>query len=99
MSDAVEVADHPDESRYQATLDGAVAGVAAYRLTGDVVTFTHTEVDPDHGGQGIGGKLARFALDDARARGLRVHPRCTFMRSWIKGHPDYADLVDEGYRG
>jgi predicted GNAT family acetyltransferase len=97
MSDAVDVADHPEESRYQATLEGAVVGVAAYRLTGNVITFTHTEVDPAFAGQGVGGQLARFALDDARARGLRVHPRCSFMRSFIKGHPVYADLVDAGH--
>ena len=38
-------------------------------------------------------KLARYALDDARSRGLRVRPRCPFIKSWIRRHPDYQDLV------
>jgi uncharacterized protein len=37
--------------------------------------------------------LARFALDDARSRGLQVRPVCTFVRSWLERHPDYSDLV------
>lgn len=92
MSD-VEVADAPDRGRYQARLHGEVVGFAAYRLSDDVITFTHTEVDDEFEGQGIGGRLARGALDDARARSLRVRPQCPFIRSWIERHPDYADLV------
>ena len=33
------------------------------------------------------------ALDDIRARGLRLVPFCPFVRSYIRRHPDYADLV------
>ena len=44
-----------------------------------VITFTHTEVDDAYEGQGLGGTLARYALDDARARGLEVRPLCPFI--------------------
>ena len=96
MNADVQVLDHSEQSQYEARLDGELAGVAAYRLTDNVITFTHTEVEPQHEGQGIGGTLARFALDDARSRGLQVRPRCSFIRSWIERHPDYADLVVSG---
>ncbi|GJF06441.1 hypothetical protein PSD17_53880 [Pseudonocardia sp. D17] len=52
--------------------------------------FTHTEVDDRFGGRGLGGVLARGALDAARARGLRVRPDCPFIRSWIEKHPEYS---------
>ena len=58
-----------------------------------MITFTHTVVEDAYEGQGIGGELARSALDDARAGGgwrwatLPLHP------AWIDRHPDYADLV------
>ncbi len=58
-----------------------------------MITFTHTEVGDAFEGRGVGGQLARRALDDARARGLRVQPRCSFIRSWIDRHDDYQDLV------
>ncbi|GAA1880461.1 GNAT family N-acetyltransferase [Lapillicoccus jejuensis] len=89
----VTVQDDPAQSRYDALLGGGLAGFAAYRLQPDAVVFTHTEVDPAFEGQGIGGALARGALDDVRARGLAVVPLCPFIRAWIERHPDYADLV------
>jgi predicted GNAT family acetyltransferase len=79
--------------RYVATLDGDEAGYAAYRTSGDVVTFTHTEVDERFEGHGIGSRLARYALDDVRERNLRVRPLCPFIARFIGEHAEYADLV------
>lgn len=85
----------PEEQRYEATAAGERLGVAHYERHGDVVVLTHTAVEPAAEGQGVGSALARRALDDARAAGQRVVPRCEFMAAWIKRHPDYADLVAE----
>ena len=90
----VEITDNAARTRVEARLDGEVAGFAAYRDRPGVREFTHTEVDPAYEGRGVGGALARAALDEARARGLRVVPSCPFIRGWIAKHPDYADLVD-----
>ena len=66
---------------------------SSVRLAPGRITFVHTEVDDAYAGQGLGGKLARAALDDVRARGLAVRPDCPFIKGWIAKHPDYADLV------
>lgn len=90
----LELRDVPERSRYEARIAGQDAvGIAAYRLDGDTITFTHTEVPEELEGHGVGSALARFALDDARRRGLAVIPRCAFMASYIERHPAYADLV------
>jgi predicted GNAT family acetyltransferase len=87
------VRDNPEAGRYE-LLDGdRVFAVAAYERRGDTVVFTHTEVDPDAGQSGLGGTLVRAALDEVRARGGSVVPRCSFVRGWIDRHPDYSDLV------
>lgn len=89
-----EVSHNPEQSRYEAHVDGALAGVAVYQLTDKLVVFTHTEVDSAYEGQGIGSALARFALDDVRSGGTRkVLPLCPFIKQWIGHHADYADLV------
>jgi uncharacterized protein len=96
MSDqqTIEVVDHPEAHRYEARdRDGTVLGFSQYRLLGDVVVFTHTEVDEAQEGRGVGSRLVRGALDDVRAGGRRIRPLCPFVRGYVDRHPKYADLV------
>ena len=92
------VADRPERHRFEILADGEVAGFAAYRLRGEELTLTHTEIDGAYEGKGLGSVLARHSLDAARERGLSVRPACPFIRSWIARHPDYVDLVPEAAR-
>lgn len=85
---------NPELSRFEAHLDGQLAGFAEYQQTHELWVFTHTEVDRVFEGRGVGGALARGALDLVRADGTRsVLPICPFIKAWIDRHPDYADLV------
>jgi predicted GNAT family acetyltransferase len=95
----VQVSDNPEQSRYDASLEGSPVGFAEYRLDGETIVFTHTEVDDAAEGKGVGSTLAKAVLDDARRRDLRVVPRCRFIAAYIGRHDEYLDLVDEGNRG
>jgi len=88
-----QVHDAPERGRYELTLDGQLAGVAFYARGEGEITLRHTEVDDRFEGRGLGSRLARTVLDDARARGLRVVPLCPFMAGYIRTHPEYQDLV------
>ncbi|WP_091362537.1 GNAT family N-acetyltransferase [Geodermatophilus telluris] len=89
------VHDAPESERYEIRDGDRVLGLAAYQRHGEQVVFTHTEIDPDAEGSGLGGTLVRGALDDVRQRGGRVVARCSFVRGWIERHPEYGDLVDQ----
>lgn len=90
----VATSHNPTQSRYEARIDGELAGYAEYQLANGLVTFTHTEVFAKFEGKGVGSALARFGLDDVRAEGSRkVLPLCPFIKGWIGKHPDYVDLV------
>ncbi|MFZ0384274.1 MAG: GNAT family N-acetyltransferase [Solirubrobacteraceae bacterium] len=89
----VTIVDRPDRDQYEIELDGRRVGLLAYRVADGAITHSHTEIDPSVGGRGLGSALVRFALDDARARGLTVMPRCPFVAAFIERHPDYEDLV------
>jgi uncharacterized protein len=95
----VQVVNNPDRSRYDASLDGSEVGFAEYRLDGNTIVFTHTEVADEAEGKGVGSALAESVLDDARNRGLRVVPRCRFIAAFIGRHDEYLDLVDDENRG
>jgi predicted GNAT family acetyltransferase len=92
------VVDAPAASRFEILVDGAVAGFAEYRRTSSSVSFTHTVVDPAFEGRGLGSVLARGVLDASREAGLTVLPFCPFIRSYIRRHPAYLDLVPAGRR-
>src|SRR5688572_15347637 len=92
------IADNPDAHRFELKAGGAIAAQAQYELSGSSVKFTHTEVLPGHDGKGLGSKLARFALDDMRKRGLHVVPACGFIAGYIGKHPEYLDLLTEDTR-
>lgn len=98
MSDAAadheRVDNNTDLDRYELRVDGEVLGFAAYRRRRDgAVVFTHTEVDEAYEGHGLGGRLARAALDDVRAAGGFVVPQCPFIKGYIDRHPEFHDLV------
>jgi hypothetical protein len=94
----------PERNRYEISVDAEPAGFTEYAGPGSrqaapgEIAFLHTEIDPAFGGQGLGGKLISFALDDARKQGLAVIPYCPFVRSYLAKHPEYLDLVPEARR-
>jgi uncharacterized protein len=88
-----DVRDAPERRRYEASLDGTLAGFLAYRGSPDGLRLVHTQVDPAFEGHGIGSRLARFALERARESGERVVVECPFVRSWLRRHREYDDVV------
>lgn len=89
-----EVVDVPEHNYYAIRVNGAQVGLTAYQLDGRTITFTHTETAPELQGRGLAGQLVQGALDDVRSRGLGVVPQCSYVKSWIAEHPEYADLVE-----
>ena len=90
--------DNPSAHRFEALLDGKVAAYAEYNQLANGLLFTHTEVLPQHEGQGLGSQLAKYALDEVRARGVHAIPVCQFIAGYIREHREYVDLVSEESR-
>ena len=78
----VDVQHLPDRGRFEAVVEGATAYLT-YEREGGTVAMTHTVVPPSIGGRGIAGELTRTAVDWARAEGLAIDPRCSYVRAWL----------------
>jgi predicted GNAT family acetyltransferase len=91
-AERIEVAGAPDRDRYELSIDGEVVGYSTYRARPGLIAFVHTEVDERCD------RLIRFALEDARARGLEVLPFCPFVNAFIERHREFEALVPEIYR-
>ena len=93
--DTPEITDHPERHRYVLSVEGKPAGRIDYRLRGgDVIDLIHTEVDSAFEGRGLASKLAKFALDDARAKGRKVIATCEYIAAYIAKHAEYRDLLE-----
>ena len=80
------------KQRYELPVDGALA-ILEYDTRGqEVLVFTQTFVPPELRGQNIAAELTRFALDDARSRGKKVQPQCSYVDSFMRRNEEYADL-------
>lgn len=91
---APSVARNDEKSRYEIQIGDTVAGFAAFRQNPGRVAFTHTVIEPEFGGRGLGSILVRDALTDVSARGETIVPFCPFVQSWLKRHPDFEGSVD-----
>ena len=83
-----------EQQRYELLVSGQPRGFVAYSEQGERLVFTHTEVDPSLSGQGMGSRLAKGALEDARHRGKRVVAQCEFIADYVQRHAEWQDLVD-----
>lgn len=82
-------------SRYELDTEHGLA-IAVYSRLGDRLVFSHTEVPPESEGKGMGSQLVRFALDDARKRGFKIVPACSFVAAFVRRHPEYDDAGPQG---
>ena len=87
-----------DEARYEIYKDGTQIGITEYRIlparntAPPVALFHHTLIRPRDRNQGNGERLVAAALDDVRARGLKVRATCWYVDQFLVEHPAYADL-------
>ena len=93
MSADITVTRNDELGRFEATVDGELAGYAEFQSGEGHIVFTHTEVDDAVEGRGVGSALVRGALDAARDRNTAVRPDCPFVRAYIARHDEYLDLV------
>jgi uncharacterized protein len=86
------VTHNPAESRFELQ-SGPHLCIANYHLDAGVMHLAHTWVDPSLQGQGIAATLVETAIRHARDQGLRVHPACSYVKSYMHRHPETQDLL------
>jgi hypothetical protein len=81
--------------RFEAMIEGNLAR-ADYRLEGKVMRILRTEIPGPLEGRGIAAELVRAALDHARTHGMKVLPNCSYVRAYMRGHPETHSLLPAG---
>lgn len=83
---------NPEAHRFEAFVEGELCR-ANYRLMGDVLAMNHTEVPQSLQGRGIACALVRYAVEFARANGMRIAPHCSYVRGYFQRHPEAHDVL------
>jgi predicted GNAT family acetyltransferase len=86
------VRDNAERRRYEMDTEAGPA-FATYRVEGDTILVTHSEVPSALRGRGLGDKLVRGMLDLARTQGRKVVPICSFVAAYMRRHPEYGDIL------
>ena len=87
-----------DATYCKARVNHRVVSQAVVVATG-VAADGHREVLGFDVGDSEDGAFWTAFLRSLKARGLAVLPYCPYVKSWIKKHPEYTDLVPEDRRG
>lgn len=93
--DDIEI--HRDEGeskgRYWLSVDGSEAEMTYSRLGQTAIIIDHTAVPDALRGRSTGGAMVQRAVEDARAEGRRIFPRCAFAKAQFGRHPDWQDVL------
>lgn len=93
-----DVQNNAEAKRYELPVDGEIA-VVTYNLSPPNLMITETLVPERLEGKGIGSRLAKHVIADAKARDLLILPVCPFFSAYLKKHPEHAEAVHPTYRG
>ena len=90
----LEVSHNEAEHRFETWIDGYLSKLD-YIRDGKNFVITHVGVYPEIRGQGIAGKIVEVGLEYAKLNSLRVVPMCSYAASYIRRHPEYAELTKQ----
>lgn len=78
---------------YETQADGIRLVFCDYAVQGQVRVLLHVEADPLLRGTGASSRFMQALADHARAKGLRLVPRCSYAVVWFQRHPAQQDLL------
>ena len=96
--DSLELSHNPAAQHYEAKQGGQIVAFIEYRDAASARLLTHTEVNPDLEGQGVGSQLVKFALEEIKSSGASLVPMCPFVAAYVQRHREYAELVAPAHR-
>lgn len=68
------------------------SGLPREGVASDVRVATHTVVPSEIGGRGIAGLLVDRLVADARDKGFKIVPQCSYVARKFEKNPEWADL-------
>jgi predicted GNAT family acetyltransferase len=91
----IELEETAAQGRYFIPADNAADGVAELnfsKLDAHTISADRTYVPDRYRGQGIAAKLVERLVADARSKGVKIVPACSYVATAFERHPEWADV-------
>lgn len=85
------------DNQFELTIGNELAFLEYY-TDGKKIFLNHTEVPVDLRGKGIAAELVEKSLEYCRKHKLIVVPACSYVAHFIDNHPEWHDVLSEGYQ-
>ena len=85
-----------ERKRFETTVEDKVAFVEYIRAENKMY-LTHTEVPSELGGKGIASKMVGKVLEIIKEEDRKLVPLCPFVASYLKKHPEWQEMLANGY--
>ncbi len=95
----LQIEHDPERMTFEVVVDTNKRAVLEYRSNREGKMFLNsTEVPESLRGQGIAAKLVQHVFDYARENNYRIIPVCSYVKTYLKKHPEQQDLMASGIR-
>lgn len=81
-----------DLSRFE-LVEGGETVFADYARSGEVLIIRHVEAPAALRGSGAAGRLMAGICEEARRRGEKIRPLCSYAAAYMRRHPETHDLL------
>lgn len=88
---------HPERHRFELTIDGHLSILEFRQLKNNALALTHTEVDPELEGKGVGSYLVKSAFEYIDQQHWTIFPYCPFVVTYLRRHPAWYRLVSPDF--
>lgn len=82
-----------DRMRATAYTGNTEIGVCTFSEEGSVWTIEHTYVEPAYRDKGIADQLVEKVVTEAKIRGIKIDPVCSYAREWFEEHREYRRVL------
>ena len=83
-----------DKGKFYIEDDNRQIALMTYKKSGDdIIIIDHTEVDPNHRGEGLGEDLVEAGVKFARENNLKIVPACPFAKKVIDEKPEFQTVL------
>lgn len=92
-----QLINNESSKQYEFHVEDKIARIEYIRVK-ESIYLTHTEVPISLEGKGIASSLIKATLAEIKSNNWTLVPLCPFVASYIKKHPEWKSLLQDGFK-